>query len=99
MVQQRKPHDWHPADVMAALRKTEEGWTLRGLSLASGYSANAVGVALRRSWPAVELIIANALDVHPRQIWPSRYTADGLPRRGKTDAGASCPEDTHANAA
>jgi Ner family transcriptional regulator len=66
---------------MAALRKTPERWTLRGLSLASGYSANAVGFALTHPWPAVEAIIAQALQLHPREIWPSRYEHDGTPKR------------------
>lgn len=75
--------DWHPADVMAALRKTPERWTLRGLSLASGYSANAVHETLSRSWPAVERIIADALGLEPWDIWPSRYDRQHQPLRGK----------------
>jgi Ner family transcriptional regulator len=66
---------------MAALRKTKKRWTLRGLSLASGYSAKAVGFALVRAWPAVEVIIARELQLHPKEIWPSRYNDDGTPRR------------------
>lgn len=75
--------DWHPADVMAALRKTPERWTLRGLSLASGYSPNAVHEALNRPWPAVERIIADALGLEPWDIWPSRYDGDHHPKRGR----------------
>lgn len=77
---QHSPRDWHPADVMAALRKTEERWTLRSLSLASGYSESSVGKALRAPWPAVEQIIADELGLHPKEIWPSRYTRDGKPK-------------------
>ena len=75
--------DWHPADVMAALRKTPERWTLRALSLASGYSEGAVGRAIRdTAWPAVERVIADALGLEPWDIWPSRYHADGTPKKG-----------------
>lgn len=74
--------DWHRADVMAALRKTPEKWTLRGLALAHGYSRSAVSEALNRPWPAVERIIADALGLEPWDIWPSRYNADGTPKRG-----------------
>jgi Ner family transcriptional regulator len=63
--------DWHPADVLAALKK--RGLTLAGLSVANGYHPTAAGKALRQSWPAVEKLIADALDVLPEQIWPSRY--------------------------
>ena len=72
--------DWHPADVLAALKK--RGISLAGLSVANGYHATAAGKALRRPWPALELIIAEAIGVGPRQIWPSRYTcSEGVSNR------------------
>jgi Ner family transcriptional regulator len=77
---QAKQPDWHPADIMAALRKTKRKWSLRRLSLERGYSETAVGLALRHQWPAVEAIIARELHVHPREIWPSRYNDDGTPK-------------------
>ena len=67
--------DWHPADVLAALKK--RGKTLAGLSVQHGYHPTAAGKALKRPWPALEAIIAEALDVQPAVIWPSRYSADG----------------------
>lgn len=73
--------DAHPADVMADLRKTEKRWSLRALSLAHGYSPSAVGVALRKPWPAVEAIVASELGKAPQEIWPTRYDQNGLPRR------------------
>ncbi|HEY0155488.1 MAG TPA: helix-turn-helix domain-containing protein [Longimicrobium sp.] len=76
--------DWHPADVIAALRKTPEQWTLRGLSLANNYSANAANIALRKPWPAVEEFIAHALGMHPQDLWPSRYDEAGQPLRRET---------------
>ena len=81
--------DWHPADIMAALRKTprepgsKRGWTLRALSHHHGYSANAVSEALRRPWPAVERLIADTLGMEPWDIWPSRYDRSHQPKRGQ----------------
>jgi len=69
--------DWHPADVLAALKK--RGRTLAGLSIAHGYHPTAAGKALRAPWPALEAIIAREIGVQPWDIWPSRYTPDGEP--------------------
>jgi Ner family transcriptional regulator len=63
--------DWHPADVLAALKK--RGKTLAGLSVAHGYHPTAAGKALIKPWPALERIIAAELGVAPGDIWPSRY--------------------------
>jgi len=79
-VKSAHPHvdsDWHPADVLAALKK--RGKTLSGLSVANGYHPTAAGKALKRRWPALEAIIANALELSPAQIWPSRYAANLQP--------------------
>jgi len=73
-----EPADWHPADVLAALKK--RGKTLAGISVAQGYHPTAAGKALKRPWPALETIIAEALGVRPAEIWPSRYAEDGQPR-------------------
>jgi Ner family transcriptional regulator len=71
------PTDWHPADVLAALKK--RGHSLARLSLANGYHPRAAGKALKQPWPAMEQIVAAALDLTPQTIWPSRYDNDGLP--------------------
>ncbi len=63
--------DWHPADVQAALKK--RGFSLAGLSVANGYHATAAGKALKRPWPALEVLIAAAIGIPPQHIWPSRY--------------------------
>jgi Ner family transcriptional regulator len=63
--------DWHPADVLAALKK--RGKTLSGLSRGHGYHPTAAGKALKKPWPALEALIANALGLAPDDIWPSRY--------------------------
>jgi len=68
--------DWHPADIIAALRKA--GVTLTGLAKAHGLrSSSAFSVALIRSYPVCEKRIADALNIHPMVIWPSRYEANG----------------------
>ena len=76
----KKPADWHPEDIKAAIRKT--GVTMEVLSAAGGFSRSSVGIALRRPIPKVEAWIARHLGVRPQDIWPSRYDADGQPRRG-----------------
>jgi Ner family transcriptional regulator len=63
--------DWHPADVLAALKK--RGNTLSGLSVAHGYHATAAGKALKHPWPAMEAVIAAAIGMKPEEIWPTRY--------------------------
>ncbi|MGJ0630128.1 helix-turn-helix domain-containing protein [Xenorhabdus bovienii] len=63
--------DWHPADIIAALRK--RGTTLAALSRESGLSSSTLANTLSRPWPKGEYIIANRLDIAPSEIWPSRY--------------------------
>jgi len=71
--------DWHPADVLAALKK--RGQSLAGLSVANGYHPTAAGKALKQPWPALELLIAQAIELPPNAIWPSRYDETGVPIR------------------
>jgi Ner family transcriptional regulator len=61
--------DWHPADVVAALRK--RGTSLRQLAAQNGYSH--IQRVLTSPWLAAEQVVARALGVQPRDIWPSRY--------------------------
>ena len=75
--------DWHPADVLAALKK--RGHSLAGLSVANGYHPTAAGKALKQAWPAMELLVATAIGLTPQVIWPSRYDLEGRPLpRAKT---------------
>lgn len=69
------PADWHPADVIAALKK--RGTSLRKLALAHGYAPRSLHKALSSPWKRGEEIIAAALGAEPRSIWPSRFLADG----------------------
>lgn len=66
-----RKEDWHPADIIAALRK--KGTSLAALSRQSGLSSSTLANALSRPWPKGEWLIANAIKVHPAEIWPSRY--------------------------
>lgn len=63
--------DWHSADIIAALHK--RGISLAALSRKSGLASSTLANALNRPWPKGERIIAQALDVPPQEIWPSRY--------------------------
>lgn len=63
--------DWHQADIIAGLRK--KGTTMAAVSRAAGLSSSTLSNALSRPWPKGEMLIAQALDMHPSTIWPSRY--------------------------
>ncbi|MDP3875895.1 MAG: helix-turn-helix transcriptional regulator [Methylobacter sp.] len=68
--------DWHPADVKAALAKA--GYTLAALAEEHGLKGGAtLSKALTSSFPIAEKRIADAIGVHPKVIWPSRYNEDG----------------------
>lgn len=67
----KRNEDWHPADIIAALRR--RGTTLAALSRQAGLSSSTLANALSRPWPKGEWLIADAIDVHPAEIWPSRY--------------------------
>jgi len=67
-------YDWHPADIIAALRK--RGTMLAATSRAAGLSSSTLSNALSRPWPKGEILIADAVGVAPEVIWPSRYFDD-----------------------
>ena len=67
----KKLIDWHPADIIAALRK--KGTSMAAESRKNGLSSSTLANTLTRPWPKGELIIAKALDMDPWVIWPSRY--------------------------
>ncbi|ELU7312447.1 transcriptional regulator [Salmonella enterica] len=66
-----KSQDWHRADIKSALEK--RGITLRDLSRQAGLSPDSLRNVFTRSWPIAERIIADALGITPKEIWPSRY--------------------------
>ena len=67
--------DWPPADIVAELRKA--GWTVRSLAIHCNITPTGLSRAMRESFPVNERRIADALNVHPQTIWPSRYHPDG----------------------
>ncbi|MCX5497287.1 helix-turn-helix domain-containing protein [Kaistia dalseonensis] len=78
--------DKHPEDIKAMIRK--KGLSMEALSQRLGYCRVAVGVTLRRPWPAVQAGIASFLGIDPSSLWPSRYEADGTPRRIRAASGS-----------
>ncbi|MCT4703116.1 DNA-binding transcriptional regulator SfsB [Enterobacteriaceae bacterium H20N1] len=66
-----KRTDWHPADIIAGLRK--RGTSLAAESRKAGLNSATLANALTRPWPKGEQIIAKALETQPWEIWPSRY--------------------------
>ncbi|MDE8742908.1 helix-turn-helix transcriptional regulator [Pectobacterium polaris] len=65
--------DWHPADIIAALKK--RGTSLSAVSRKAGLASSTLANALKRHWPKGERLIAEALGSSPEQVWPSRYNA------------------------
>ncbi|WP_237162567.1 helix-turn-helix domain-containing protein [Shewanella halifaxensis] len=68
--------DMHRVDIVAALHKS--GLTLKQLSLREGLASSTLYNALARPYPKGEKIIADALNMKPEDIWPSRYQFEQL---------------------
>ena len=66
-----KAQDWHPADIIAGVKK--KGTSLAAISRRAGLASSTLANALTRRWPKGERLIAEALDKPPEEIWPSRY--------------------------
>lgn len=66
--------DMHPADIIAGLKKKRI--SMAALSRQSGLSSSTLANTLSRPWPKGEYIIAQALELDPADIWPSRYYDD-----------------------
>ena len=64
-------NDWGRVDIIYALKK--KGTTLAALSRQSGLNSRTLNNALDRRYPKGEKIIAGAIGVDPKTIWPSRY--------------------------
>lgn len=67
--------DWHPEEIKAAIRI--QGSTLEELSRRNDLLDCACRRACRHPHLDGELAIAEFLSLSPRQIWPSRFRADG----------------------
>jgi len=74
--------DWHPADIKAALAKS--GYTFALIARENGYKGSrSTSNVLRLQWPRMEAIVGKILDLHPMEIWPSRYDVYGNPLRSR----------------
>lgn len=71
--------DWHPAVIVAEIWM--KGTSLNRLSRQHRYATNALRHALRTPWPKGERLIAETIGCAPQEIWPSRYNADGSPKK------------------
>lgn len=70
---------WHKSDIKAALEK--RGICLSDLDRVNGLPSGTCSAALHRPHFRAELVIAAALNLHPKDLWPSRYRDDGSRRR------------------
>lgn len=78
----KKPalRDWNKADIKAALEKA--GWTCRALAKKHGMAHSYFSDTLVRPNPRAEAIMAKVLGRKASSLWPSRYDAEGEPKRG-----------------
>ncbi|CNI51675.1 transcriptional regulator [Yersinia mollaretii] len=72
-------HDWHPADIVAGLRK--RGTSMSAVSRKAGLASSTLANALQRHWPKGEKLIAEVLGLDPAEIWPSRYLKPQKPQK------------------
>ena len=63
--------DMPQALIVAHLKM--QGWSLSKLAQHHGYHRGTLNNALRAPWPKGERLIADALNMAPEDIWPSRY--------------------------
>lgn len=78
MAKPKRPRNWHPEDIKAAVRKA--GWTLTALSLANGLPEHSCRHACRHPNFEGEIAIARVLGIAASQIWPNRFFPDGTRR-------------------
>lgn len=72
------PADWSPAYIIYRLR--ERGTSLRRLARLNNYSPSFLAQCFHVPLPKAEKIIADTIGVDVREIFPSRYKADGTPK-------------------
>lgn len=63
--------DMPRALVVAHLKMN--GWSVSKLSEHYGYHRGTLSNVFNSHWPKGERLIANALNMEPKEIWPSRY--------------------------
>ncbi|KNC06420.1 hypothetical protein AC791_17655 [Klebsiella sp. RIT-PI-d] len=66
-----KKTDMHPAEIIAQLKKKH--LSMAKVSRQAGLCSSTLANTLIRPWPKGEYLIADALEMDPSAIWPSRY--------------------------
>lgn len=74
---QKNATDWSREEVLDALYQA--GWSLRKVAAHHDLVNGTLSRALYSPYPRAEIRIAEALGVHPAEIWPSRYDERGEP--------------------
>lgn len=74
--QPQAPMGWHKEDIKAAIRK--RGVTMTDLALQHGVSESAVRRAMVVPSVSGERIVAEFLGVPLWELWPERWTQNGL---------------------
>ncbi len=72
--------DWPSHYLLYRLREARTSYAR--ISRLNGYCPTAAIMVNHQPWPKMEAIVAKALGVTPRDIWPSRYNEDGTPIPG-----------------
>ncbi len=72
--------DWHPAQILAVLHM--RGMTLKALAKQHGLaSGSTLSRAMLTSSPLCEKRLADAAGIPVQEMFPTRYHADGTPKR------------------
>jgi Ner family transcriptional regulator len=83
----KPPIGWHPEQIKAELRRRHGPIT--SLAISWGFAGPAISHVLRRPdySSVIERKIAEALDCSPHELWPARWSAEGvsLPRTSQFD--------------
>ena len=89
MARTSKKKGWHPADIVAAVRK--RGQTLTGISTDLGLTSSAGSRALLFPHARVNRAIADVIGKPIHEIWPQWFGADGERIAGRMSSRS--PED------
>lgn len=55
------------------------GISMASVATAAGVNRSCLYSAFHKTYPRMEKVIADVLDLKPAELWPERYDADGLP--------------------
>ena len=63
--------DWTKREIKNALE--DMGTSVRSIAINAGLAGNTLYAVWRNPYPKAQSLIANALEIQPEEIWPSRY--------------------------